>query len=132
MNLRQGGAGAMNVTALIYSGSRGSAGENARPIVSGLGLTGRGYCRLSKHARNSRSQSDVAAIALESKEICYGKPAQHSEYCGPSHHPMLIPFPIAFFIATFVCDLVYWQTGNAGWVTATMWLLGAGLVMAAL
>jgi uncharacterized membrane protein len=45
---------------------------------------------------------------------------------------MLIPFPIAFFIATFVCDLVYWQTGNAGWVTATMWLLGAGLVMAAL
>jgi uncharacterized membrane protein len=47
-------------------------------------------------------------------------------------HPMLIPFPIAFFVATFVCDLVFWQTGNPAWVEATLWLLGAGLVMAAL
>jgi len=45
---------------------------------------------------------------------------------------MLIPFPIAFFIATFVCDLVYWQSGNAAWANATIWLLGAGIVMAAL
>jgi uncharacterized membrane protein len=45
---------------------------------------------------------------------------------------MLIPFPIAFFIATFVCDLVYWQTANAAWATAAIWLLGAGLIMAAL
>src|SRR5262249_5094300 len=42
-------------------------------------------------------------------------------------HPMLIPFPIAFFVATFVCDLVFWQTGNAAWAQATLWLLGAGL-----
>jgi uncharacterized membrane protein len=47
-------------------------------------------------------------------------------------HPMLIPFPIAFFAGTFVCDLVYWQTSNAAWAAATPWLLGAGLVMAAL
>jgi uncharacterized membrane protein len=45
---------------------------------------------------------------------------------------MLIPFPIAFFIATFVCDLVYWQTGNVAWPTAAIWLLGAGLVTAVL
>ena len=45
---------------------------------------------------------------------------------------MLIPFPIAFFVATFVCDLIYWRTGNPGWVTASLWLLGAGLIMAAL
>jgi len=45
---------------------------------------------------------------------------------------MLIPFPIAFFVATFVCDIIYWRTGNPGWVTATLWLLGAGLIMAAL
>jgi uncharacterized membrane protein len=51
---------------------------------------------------------------------------------GHPIHPMLIPFPIAFFIATFVCDLVYWQTGYAAWATATIWLLGAGLIMAAL
>jgi len=45
---------------------------------------------------------------------------------------MFIPFPIAFFIGTFVCDLVYWQTGNAAWAQATPWLLAAGLIMAAL
>ena len=52
----------------------------------------------------------------------------------PGHpiHPMLIPFPIAFFVGTFVCDLVYWQMSNPAWAAATLWLLGAGLVMAAL
>jgi uncharacterized membrane protein len=44
---------------------------------------------------------------------------------------MLIPFPIAFFVATFVCDLAYWQTTNSAWATGAIWLLGAGLVMAA-
>ena len=47
-------------------------------------------------------------------------------------HPMLIPFPIAFFVATFLCDVAFWRTGNAQWATGAIWLLGAGLVMAAL
>jgi uncharacterized membrane protein len=51
---------------------------------------------------------------------------------GHPIHPMLIPFPIAFFVGTFACDLVYWQTSNPVWATATLWLLEAGLVMAAL
>src|SRR6185436_12444375 len=51
---------------------------------------------------------------------------------GHPIHPMLIPFPIAFFVATFVCDLAYWQTANSAWATGAIWLLGAGLVMAAL
>src|SRR5829696_2488285 len=51
---------------------------------------------------------------------------------GHPIHPMLIPFPIAFFVAVFLCDLVYWGNGNAGWVAAGIWLLGAGLVTAAL
>jgi uncharacterized membrane protein len=51
---------------------------------------------------------------------------------GHPIHPMLIPFPIAFFIATFAVDLAFWATGDQGWVTASLWLLGAGLVMAAL
>jgi len=45
---------------------------------------------------------------------------------------MLIPFPIAFFVATFVCDLVFWGGRNTSWFDATLWLLGAGLIMAAL
>src|SRR3954470_12425324 len=47
-------------------------------------------------------------------------------------HPMLIPFPIAFLVATLVCDLIFWRTGNFAWSTASLYLLGAALVMAAL
>jgi uncharacterized membrane protein len=50
---------------------------------------------------------------------------------GHPIHPMLVGFPIAFFVATFVCDLVFWGTALPGWAAATQWLLGAGLVMAA-
>ena len=45
---------------------------------------------------------------------------------------MLIPFPVAFLVATFVCDLIFWRTGNPAWSTASLWLLGAALIMAAL
>ena len=58
-------------------------------------------------------------------------PKSTASIAGHPIHPMLIPFPIAFFVATFVCDLIYWRSGNPGWVTATLWLLGAGLIMAA-
>src|SRR6185503_16676228 len=51
---------------------------------------------------------------------------------GHPIHPMLIPFPIAFFVATLVCDLAFWRTGNADWFAASQWLLGAGIVMALL
>jgi uncharacterized membrane protein len=59
-------------------------------------------------------------------------PRSAASIAGHPIHPMLIPFPIAFFIGALVCDLAYWQTTNASWATAAMWLIGAGLVMAAL
>ncbi len=59
-------------------------------------------------------------------------PRSTASIFGHPIHPMLIPFPIAFFVSTFVADLIYWQTQNQGWVTASTWLLGAGLIMAAL
>ena len=59
-------------------------------------------------------------------------PKSTASIAGHPIHPMLIPFPIAFFVATFVCDLAYWQTANSAWATGAIWLLGAGLVMAAL
>ena len=59
-------------------------------------------------------------------------PKSTAQIAGHPIHPMLIPFPIAFFVSTFVADLIYWQTGSAAWATATVWLLGAGLIMAAL
>jgi uncharacterized membrane protein len=51
---------------------------------------------------------------------------------GHPIHPMLIPFPIAFFVATFLCDLAFWRTRNPEWSDGALWLLGAGLVFAAL
>jgi uncharacterized membrane protein len=59
-------------------------------------------------------------------------PKSTASIAGHPIHPMLIPFPIVFFVSTFVCDLIYWRTGNPGWVTASLWLLGGGLIMAAL
>lgn len=51
---------------------------------------------------------------------------------GHPIHPMIVPFPIAFFVAAFATDLVFISNGEAGWATASMWLLGAGLASAAL
>ena len=59
-------------------------------------------------------------------------PVSTANILGHPLHPMLIPFPIAFLVATFVCDLIFWRTGNGAWATAALWLLGAALVMAAL
>lgn len=51
---------------------------------------------------------------------------------GRPIHAMLVPFPIVFFIATFAADIGYAAMGNTGWVMATEWLLGAGLIFAGL
>jgi uncharacterized membrane protein len=59
-------------------------------------------------------------------------PQSTAQIAGHPLHPMLIPFPIAFLVATFVCDLIFWRTGNTGWSTAAFYLLGAALVMAVL
>lgn len=59
-------------------------------------------------------------------------PHSTASIAGHPIHPMLIPFPVAFFVATFVCDIVYWQTANTFWARASFWLLVGGLVMGAL
>jgi uncharacterized membrane protein len=59
-------------------------------------------------------------------------PESTAKIAGHPLHPMLIPFPIAFLVATLACDLMFWQTGNAAWNTGSLYLLGAALVMAAL
>lgn len=59
-------------------------------------------------------------------------PVSTANIMGHPLHPMLIPFPIAFLVATLVCDLIFWRSGNAAWATASLYLLGAALIMAAL
>ena len=57
-------------------------------------------------------------------------PKSTASIAGHPIHPMLIPFPVAFFVSTFVCDLIFWRTGYPIWATAGMWLVGVGVVMA--
>jgi uncharacterized membrane protein len=59
-------------------------------------------------------------------------PRTTAQIAGHPIHSMLIPFPVAFLVATFVSDLIFWRTGNPGWATASLWLLGAALITAAL
>ena len=51
---------------------------------------------------------------------------------GHPIHPMLVPFPIAFLVATLATDLVFSGTADAFWARASVWLVGAGVVMGAL
>jgi uncharacterized membrane protein len=59
-------------------------------------------------------------------------PHSTAQIAGHPIHPMLIPFPVAFLVATLVCDLIFWKTGSSAWSTASLYLLGAALIMAAL
>lgn len=45
---------------------------------------------------------------------------------------MLSSFSIAFFGSTFVCDLIFWSTGDVARIATSMWLLGAGIRLALL
>jgi uncharacterized membrane protein len=59
-------------------------------------------------------------------------PKSTAAIAGHPIHPMLIPFPIAFFVSTLIADIIFMSTGNTAWVMATEWMLAAGLIMAAL
>lgn len=59
-------------------------------------------------------------------------PKSTARIAGHPIHPMLVPFPIAFFVGTFVSDIVYWRSGDAVWASFSAWLLGAAIVMALL
>jgi uncharacterized membrane protein len=50
---------------------------------------------------------------------------------GHPIHPMLVQFPIVCFILTFIFDIFYVR-GDTGVAPYTNWILGIGLVMAAL
>lgn len=59
-------------------------------------------------------------------------PHSTAKIAGHPIHPMIIPFPIAFFVSTFVTDLLYLNTAREGFATASKWLLAAGIVGALL
>ncbi|WP_233146179.1 DUF2231 domain-containing protein [Pigmentiphaga sp. NML080357] len=44
-------------------------------------------------------------------------------------HPMLVTFPIAFFLGALACDGAFVLLDDAFWSRAALWLVGAGLAM---
>lgn len=51
---------------------------------------------------------------------------------GHPLHPMIVPFPIAFFVGALGTDILYLAMGRPGFAEASIWLIGAGLAGAAL
>jgi len=86
---------------------------------------------MSRHS-DPVAGSSVSGGSSMTRSAVRRNPQSTAKIAGHPIHPMLIPFPVAFLVATFVCDLAYWATGTPGWVIASTWLLGAAIAMAAL
>lgn len=61
-----------------------------------------------------------------------GNPKSTVAIGGHPIHPMLVPFPITCFVGAFVTDLFFVYGAGEGWATASKWLLGFGLLTAAM
>ena len=59
----------------------------------------------------------------------HGHPQSTANIGGHPIHPMLVPFPIVCFIGALVTDIVFLNNHDAGWATASRYLLGIGIVM---
>jgi uncharacterized membrane protein len=59
-------------------------------------------------------------------------PISTAKIAGHPLHPMLIPFPVAFLVGALASDLAFWGTGDGFWARASVWLIGAAIVMALL
>jgi uncharacterized membrane protein len=57
-------------------------------------------------------------------------PRSTASIAGHPLHAMLVPFPIACFVLTFVSDIVYAKTAVMQWANFSAWLLTIGLVVA--
>jgi len=59
-------------------------------------------------------------------------PKSTAQIAGHPIHPMLIPFPIAGFVGTFLADIALKSSGDEFWYRMGLWLLGVALIFAAL
>src|SRR5258708_6232908 len=44
-------------------------------------------------------------------------------------HPILVPFPIVFFVGTLLTDLTYWWTADIMWAGFSAWPVTGGVIM---
>lgn len=59
-------------------------------------------------------------------------PVSTANLFGHPLHPILITLPIGLFVATFLFDVGFLTTRTEMWALGALWLLGFGLVAAAL
>lgn len=59
-------------------------------------------------------------------------PKSTARFMGHPIHPMLVPYPIAFFSGALVTDLLFWRLGDPFWGLVSMWLIAAGIAVALL
>ena len=57
-------------------------------------------------------------------------PRSTAQIRGHPIHPMLVLFPVAFLVSTLATDIIYLATANPAWATASIWLVGTGVVTA--
>lgn len=74
---------------------------------------------------NRTEYSGAKGVNAEDRPI-----PSHVAIAGHPLHPSLVPFPIAFFIAAMGTDLALMGTGDPFWYRASLWLIGAAIVMA--
>ena len=60
--------------------------------------------------------------------VRHSNPRSTASVAGHPIHPALVGFPIALFVATLVCDIVYVSNGNPDWAHAAEWLVGFGVI----
>jgi uncharacterized membrane protein len=58
-------------------------------------------------------------------------PRSTARVAGPSFYAALVQFPFVCFFGALATDLAYWRTAEFLWVSFSVWLLAAGLLMAA-
>lgn len=54
-------------------------------------------------------------------------PKSTARIFGHPIHPMLVPFPIAFWIAALVCDIAFVAEGWWMWAYLAAWLIAGGI-----
>ena len=77
---------------------------------------------------DSNSRTDSVSVHAARSRVHEPGPESTAAIARHPVHPMLVPFPIGFFMAALGSDLGYWITGDAFWARASLWLVGAGLL----
>jgi uncharacterized membrane protein len=59
-------------------------------------------------------------------------PKSTAQIAGHPLHPMVVPFPVAFYIGTLIADLIFLGGGDPFWANFAFWSLAAGVAGSAI